>query len=231
MKNWISAAIIALGLFALGLSIRSGITSTDRNRVVAVRGLCEREVQANKVTWPLTYNLVGNDLPSLYDQMEVTNKIVVDYLVSNGLNNDEICIGAPSLSDAGANQYNREKYSNRYLLTSTVTVTSEQVDLVRKLINRQGELMKKGISIVEESWNNRTIYEYTDLNVIKPEMIAEATKNAREAANKFAEDSGSKIGQIKDAQQGQFSIEDRDPYTPFIKNVRVVTYINYYLEN
>lgn len=231
MKSWISAAIIALGLLALGLCIRSGIASKDRNRVVAVRGLCEREVQANKVTWPLTYNLVGNDLPSLYDRMEVNNKIVIDYLISNGLSRDDISVGAPSLSDTEANQYNRESYTNRYLLTSTVTVTSDQVDLVRKLINQQGELMKKGISIMAEGWNNRTIYEYTDLNVIKPEMIAEATKNAREAANKFAEDSGSKIGEIKDAQQGQFSIEDRDPYTPFIKNIRVVTYIDYYLEN
>ena len=82
-----------------------------------------------------------------------------------------------------------------------------------------------------DNWNNRTIYEYTELNSIKPDMIADATKNAREAANKFAADSGSKIGKIKTAQQGQFSIEDRDPYTPFIKKVRVVTYIDYFIED
>ena len=88
---------------------------------------------------------------------------------------------------------------------------------MRRLINNQGEIIKQGIAVSPDNWNNRTIYEYTELNSIKPDMIADATKNAREAANKFAADSGSKIGKIKTAQQGQFSIEDRDPYTPVYK--------------
>ena len=102
---------------------------------------------------------------------------------------------------------------------------------MNELISRQAELLKQGIAITAGDYNYRTIYEYTDLNTIKPEMIAEATQNAREAADKFAADSQSELGQIKSATQGQFSIEDRDPYTPYIKNVRVVTYVNYYLED
>lgn len=231
MKNYISAAILAVGLLALGLCIKCGMSSfTDRNRVVSVRGLAEKEVKANKVTWPVVYKLVGNELTTLYTQIESTNATIIDYLTSNGLSHDEISVGAPDINDLQANAYSNDNLRYRYTLTQVITVTSEQVDLVRKLINRQGELLKKGVAIVSDYQYNTT-YEYTELNSIKPDMIAEATQKAREAAEKFAEDSGSRIGRIKDAQQGQFSINDRDPYTPFIKNVRVVTYINYYIED
>ncbi len=98
-------------------------------------------------------------------------------------------------------------------------------------MERQTELLKQGIAIVAGDYQYQTTYEYTDLNSIKPEMIAEATKNAREAANKFAEDSDSKLGKIKTASQGQFSIEDRDQYTPYLKKVRVVSSIVYYLND
>ena len=91
--------------------------------------------------------------------------------------------------------------------------------------------MQKGIAVVAGDYNYQTLYEFTDLNKVKPEMIAEATKNAREAANKFAEDSESKLGKIKTASQGQFSIEDRDQYTPYVKRVRVVSTIQYYLND
>lgn len=231
MKNYISAAILALGLLALGLCIKCGMSSfTDRNRVVSVRGLAEKEVKANKVTWPVVYKLVGNELTGLYTQIESTNATIIDYLTTNGLSKDEITVDAPDINDLQANAYSNDNIRYRYTLTQVITVTSEQVDLVRKLINRQGELLKKGVAIVSDYQYNTT-YEYTELNSIKPDMIAEATQKAREAAEKFAEDSGSRIGKIKDAQQGQFSINDRDPYTPFIKNVRVVTYINYYIED
>lgn len=232
MKSYISAALIAIGLLALGLCIRSGIKSfTESSRVVTVRGLSEREVKANKVTWPISYTLVGNDLQGLYTQLETSNKIIIDYLSSNGLQPSEYTIGAPGISDLQADRYNNQPVPYRYNITTTITVTSEKVDMVRELINRQGELMKKGVAINAMNWSNQIIYEYTELNEIKPDMIADATKNAREAANKFAQDSGSKIGKIKKAQQGQFSITDRDPYTPFIKNVRVVTSIDYYIED
>ena len=102
---------------------------------------------------------------------------------------------------------------------------------MRELIKKQTELLRQGIAVVAGDYNYQTRYEYTDLNSIKPEMIAEATANARQAADKFASDSDSKLGKIKTASQGQFSIEDRDQYTPNIKTVRIVTYITYYLED
>ena len=227
----ISALLLAIGLLAMGLCIKSGLKSfSDRDRVVAVRGLSEREVEANKVTWPVVYKIVGNDLPEIYDRIEATNKTIVQFLTDNGITASEYNIDAPDVVDLKADRYNNQSdIQFRYNVTSVITVTSSQVKLVRDLINRQGELLKKGIAVIAGDYNYRTIYEYTDLNVIKPEMIADATKNAREAAEKFAEDSGSEVGGIQSASQGQFSIDDRDPYTPFIKKVRVVTYVNYYL--
>jgi len=231
MKKYISAAILAVGMLALGLCLRSGLVSfTENSRVVEVRGLCEREVPADKVIWPLQYSLMGNDLPQLYSQIESNNKIVTDFLENNGIMASEYSIGAPGVNDMQSNNYSGNRAPYRYSITMTITIASDKVDQVRALINRQGELLKEGVSLVTGSWDARIMYEFTKLNDIKPEMIAEATLNARKAAEKFAEDSGSKIGKIKNARQGQFSIEDRDNYTPYIKKVRVVTSINYYIE-
>lgn len=231
MKTYVSAAIIAVGLLALGLCLRSGLVAfTDNSRVVEVRGLCEREMPADKVIWPLQYNIMGNDLPQLYNKIESSNKIVSDFLTGNGISASEFSVGAPSVNDMQSNSYSSNPLPYRYKITMTITVASDKVDQVRALINRQGELLKEGVSLVTDNWNAQIVYEFTKLNDIKPEMIAEATKNARAAAEKFAEDSGSKIGKIKDARQGQFSISDRDNYTPYIKNIRVVTTVNYYIE-
>lgn len=235
MKNFekfLPATLVALGLLALGLCIRGGLMSfTNNTRVVTVRGLSEREVQANKVTWPLVYNIVGNDLAAIYDEMESRNAVIIAFLTSNGVDKNEIMLEAPSLTDTKANQYSSQNAQYRYIAQIVVTVTSNNVENVVSLINRQGELLKKGVNLTDGGWDYKTIFEYTDLNAIKPDMIAEATRNARSAAQKFADDSGSRLGKIKTAQQGQFSISDRDPYTPSIKNVRVVTSIEYYIED
>lgn len=119
----------------------------------------------------------------------------------------------------------------RYKATSVITVTSHEVEKVRSLLSKQSELMKQGIALVSNEYdNNSVVYEFTGLNDIKPEMIEEATKNARATAQKFADDSGSKLGEIHSAQQGQFSIENRDVHTPYIKKLRVVNTIEYSLK-
>lgn len=229
--NIISAAIVAVGLLALGLCLRSGLTSfSDRQRTVDVKGLAEKEVDANLVTWPIMFKEVGNDLPTVYANVTATNKQIIEFLTANGIDAKEISIGAPSVQDLTTDRYNNQPLPYNYAVTSVVTVNSEKVKQVHSLINRQGELFAKGIAITT-SYENRTTYSFTDLNSIKPEMIAEATINARQAAKKFADDSESQLGKIKTARQGQFSIEDRDANTPYIKKVRVVTSLTYYLED
>ena len=234
MKNSavITGLLVALGLLALGLCIRSGIKGYgERDRVVSVRGLCEKEVEANKVTWPIVTQDMGNDLVALYDRTQAVNAKILAFLKSNGITDEEISVNSPSVSDNVATSYDPSRVTSRYSLTNVIVVTSSNVDKVRSLIERETELLKEGVAIIAATYQYPTAYEYTDLNKIKPEMIAEATKNAREAANKFGEDSGSRLGRIKTATQGQFSINDRDQFTPYIKTIRVVTYVDYYLED
>ncbi len=228
----LSAAIVALGLVLTGVAVRSGIVKFKQlDRVVSVKGLAEREVKADKVTWPLTYKELGNDPSQMYSTLEAKNAKVVAFLKSAGIGDDEISVNPPLITDRQADNYGNEIMNYRYKATSVITVTSGNVDKVRQLMRRTAELMKQGIAIVSEEYGNNAIsYEFTKLNSIKPAMVEEATKNARSTAEKFAADSDSKIGGIRTATQGQFSIEDRDANTPYIKKVRVVSTIEYTLD-
>ena len=224
--------LIGVGLLLLGLCMKSGIDDfAHRDRIVTVRGLAQRDIPANKVTWPIVSKLTGDDLKSLYTQVQSIDSAITTFLKTNGITDAEISVNPPAVTDLKADQYNAANAPYHYSVTAVVTVTSSRVELVRKLINRQTELMAQGIAITAGDYNYPTLYEYTDLNTIKPAMIAEATQNARKAAVKFAEDSHSKLGKIKTASQGQFSIDDRDQYTPQIKTVRVVSTIEYYLKD
>lgn len=228
----LSSAFIAVALIILGFALKAGIDNfSDRDRDVTVRGLCERQVMANKVTWPIVTKEMGNDLVAIYDKIQKNNAAIIKFLKTNGIKENEISVNPPAVTDRLADSYNAENVRVRYNVTNVIVVTSSKVDQVRQLIDRQTDLMKEGVAVVAENYQYQTTYEYTDLNSIKPEMIAEATRNAREAADKFAADSQSRLGKIKTARQGQFSIEDRDQYTPYIKNIRVVTSIDYYLED
>ncbi|MBP9985323.1 MAG: SIMPL domain-containing protein [Prevotella sp.] len=234
MKNYkiISAALLMVGLIIVGVCIKSGLNSmADNSRVVNVKGLAEMEVKANKVTWPVSYKIVGNDLESIYQQVNQNNRIVKNFLISKGISNSEISVNAPQIVDKAADVYGNNEYKERYNVTSVMTVSTNKVDLVRKLMSQQADLLKQGVAITANDYNNTVIYAFTNLNKVKPKMIEQATKNARMAAEKFAKDSESDLGKIKSADQGQISIEDRDANTPFIKKVRVVTSIVYYLKD
>ena len=234
MKNYkiISAALLMVGLIIVGVCIKSGLNSmADNSRVVNVKGLAEMEVKANKVTWPVSYKIVGNDLGAIYQQVNQNNRIVKNFLISKGISNSEINVNAPQIVDKAADVYGNNEYKERYNVTSVMTVSTNKVDLVRKLMSQQADLLKQGVAITANDYNNTVIYAFTNLNKVKPKMIEQATKNARMAAEKFAKDSESDLGKIKSADQGQISIEDRDANTPFIKKVRVVTSIVYYLKD
>ncbi|WP_338158056.1 SIMPL domain-containing protein [uncultured Phocaeicola sp.] len=234
MKNFrVEAIILSIGLLLLGVFIERGFSEfAGRDRSVNVKGLAEMEVPADKVTWPLVYKSLGNDLNALYEEIKRSNRTITDFLKEKGLTDKEISINAPVIVDMKAERYgNNQDSPYRYNVTTVITVTSNKVDLVRGLITEQGELLKRGIAITTGDYQYNIQYEYTGLNTIKPQMIEEATKNARQAAEKFAKDSESTLGKIRHANQGQFSISDRDPNTPHIKKVRVVTTIDYSLED
>lgn len=232
MKNWrVEAIILAIGIIMLGVMIKNGINDfKDKERVVSVKGLAEMEVSADKVVWPLVYKDIGNDPALLYANMEKKNAAIVSFLENNGIAKGEISIAPPEVIDMQAERYNNNNVPYRYNATSVITVISKDVDKVRKLMSEQTELLKQGIAITGGDYRYNVSYEFTGLNSIKPQMIEEATKNARASAEKFAKDSDSSLGKIRNASQGQFSITDRDANTPYIKSVRVVTTVNYYLK-
>lgn len=232
MKKQIPYLIIAVAIILLGLTIKSGMDNFSyRDRLVSVRGLAEKEVMANKVTWPIVIKQVGNSLNEIYSGVQKTNSTILEFLKANGIEESEISVNAPELVDIRADRYNTNPIPYNYNLTSVIVVSSSKVDLVRSLIAKQMELLRDGVAIVNGGYQYPVKYEYTDLNSIKPEMIAEATAKAREAGQQFATDSKSRLGKIKTASQGQFSISDRDENTPYIKKVRVVSNIQFYLED
>ena len=201
MKNYrIEAIILSVGLILLGLFIYLGLsTFSAKDRVVSVRGLAEREVEADRVNWPVVYKTTGNDLQTIYTQLSNVNNGIVKFLVSNGIPQADISINAPSIVDLKADRYVSETdhARDRYNVTSIIMVTSSHVEEARKLMTRMGELLKQGIAISAGDYDSKVQYEFTSLNKVKPQMIEEATKNAREAAIKFSNDSNSKIGKIK----------------------------------
>lgn len=226
------SAIIALGLLALGLCIKCGIDNfTNKDRVVTVKGLAEKEVNADKVTWPIQTKELGNDLPQLYEKINVTTAKIKAFLKQQGVRDSEISVNAPVVIDLNADQWNNNERKFRYNITSTITVTSSQVKLVRGIIARQGELLKQGVAVVDGGYDSKVQYEYVSFKDMKPAMMQEAIKNAERTARQFAENSNSNLGKIVKADQGQFSIDDRDATTPYIKKVRVVTTVTYSLRD
>lgn len=220
---------IMIGLMVLGNCIGNGIEKiADKDRYVTVKGLAEREVLADKVIWPLPYYCVGNNLEELYNRVKKDQNTIVEFLKSNGINDDEIVMSAPIITDREAQMYTPENIKYRYRVESVVTVMSSQVQKIIELMGSQGELMKNGIAI-EQNYSYRTQFEFTGLNNLKPEMIEEATGNARAVAQKFADDSSSKLNGIRRANQGQFSISS-DENTPQLKKIRVVTTVDYFLK-
>lgn len=220
------------GLIVLGMMIPRAVSKyRSFDRTVNVKGLCEKEVMADKVIWPVVYKVMANDIQSVYDQTDGNNAVILSFLESGGIADSEITVSVPSISDKFANEYGSNDRAYRYIATSVITVCTDKVDQVLALMSRQAELLKKGVVTGGNSWENPVEFKYEGLNDIKPQMIEEATRNAREAAQKFAKDSDSRLGKIRTASQGTFTIENRDSNTPYIKKVRVVTSVTYYLKN
>ena len=133
----ISATIIAIGIIVLGLCLKGGIDNfANKDRKVSVKGLSEREVPADKVTWPILSKELGNDLPQLYSEIGVTQSKIKKFLISNGIKESEININAPVVIDLNADQYSNNQKGYRYNITSIITVTSNNVKLVRSIIAR-----------------------------------------------------------------------------------------------
>ena len=228
-----SGLFVMIGLMVLGMMMPRAVDKfRSFDRTVNVKGLCEKEVKADKVIWPVVYRVMADDVQSVYDQTDSNNAAIIAFLKAGGIKDSEITVSVPEISDKYATEYGSNDRAFRYIAKNVITVYTSDVDAVLALMSRQSDLLKKGIVTGgSNQWENPVEFKYEGLNEIKPEMIEEATRNAREAAEKFAKDSDSRLGKIKTANQGTFTIENRDSNTPYIKKVRVVTSVTYYLKN
>ena len=227
------ALVIAAGLALGGWFVGRGLlVARASDRYVTVKGLAERDVPANLALWPIVLTETADDLVTLQGRVEASQAKIVAFLDQQGFPAEERSIGAPRITDREAQGYVPQggQRLERYVAEATVTVRTGKIDAAREAMARSGELVKQGVALIR-SYEYDTQYLFTGLEEIKPEMIAEATRDARRAAEQFAEDSGSAVGAIRSAQQGYFSIEDRDRFSPEHKKVRVVTTIEYFLED
>ena len=235
MKNlsWLKVLIVSLSIIITGYFIgEMHWNSLKNNRKVQVKGLSEREVKANLAVWPMQITITNNNLSSLNLEIESQKKKVLDFFIDKGFTNKEINVGISNITDTKANLYNNNSKQNfRYLARTEITLRTTDIKKIKNAQKESINLASKGILINSKNQWRPVEYIYTELNSIKPEMIEEATKKAKEVAEKFAKDSNSKVGKIKSATQGLFTISDRDSNTPDIKKVRVVTTVNYFLED
>jgi len=224
---------LMVGLTALGFLLgKAAIEFKEYERTVTVKGLSEREVPSDIVIWPIQFSEAGNELEGLYGSIEASTTKIRDFLQQNGIAATEVTFASPSITDKSAQQYgDASRPEFRYTAIQTVTVYSKSIDAVREVMGKLSELGKQGIVFTGDNYQAQTEYLFTGLNAIKPGMIEEATRQAREVAEKFAADSQSTLGKIKNASQGQFTIADRDKNNPHIKTVRVVSTVEYYLSD
>jgi len=224
---------IFLGLASLGYLLgEAAIQYRLYDRSVTVKGLSEREYEADIVIWPIQFNTAHNNLKQLYFALDETTSAIKTFLEENGIASDDISVSIPAITDKSAQQYgNAARPEFRYSAFQTVTVYSKNISGVREVMSSLSKLGQKGIVLTGANYESQTEYLFTRLNEVKPEMIEEATRKARQVAQKFATDSQSTLGKIKKASQGQFSIYTRDKNHPHIKKVRVVATVEYYLSD
>lgn len=231
----IMTLIFAFGMVASGNLIKDGLIQIrSADRYVAVKGLAEREVKADLAVWPLQFKVADNVLANAQSELDRQGKIIREFLAQYGIEASEISVQQIIVNDAFAQQYNQNNVSARYAIDQTILVRTDKVDAIASAAQNVGDLVAKGVLI---GYGALPQYNFTKLNDIKPAMIADATQNAREAAQQFAADSGAKVGAIRSATQGYFSILARDDISnvpdsnALHKKIRVVSSVEYYLND
>jgi len=238
-----AGAFLALGLIFGGWILGSEIKAIRLgDRYVTVKGLVERNVKSDLAIWPLSYKEAGNVLASVYAKTEADKQAILKFLNQQGIENSEIELGVIRVVDTQANEYGGVNCAPlRYIVEQQITVRTSRVDQVSAAAQKTMHLLQQGI-VLNTVPGQGLAYKFNGLNAIKPDMITEATRNARAAADRFAADSGSRVGSIRQANQGVFSILPADQAgdagensgfqseSSIMKTVRVVTSVQYYLD-
>jgi hypothetical protein len=223
---------LIIGLVAFGAQLGRAVKKgREFDRFLSVKGLSEREVKATLVIWPIRFSVFADELGTLKNAMEKSRHLAVAFLKQNGIESTEISQGLPEVCDREDEriQANRPSLA-RYRGIVTLVVRSPKVDIVKKAIQNADALLENGVTLLGNESANRIEFIFNAINEIKPDMIREATANARAAAEKFALDSHSRVGSIRKATQGTIEIEDRDAASPELKVIRVVTTVDFFFE-
>ena len=238
-RSLVAAAVLSLGLAIGGGFVGWGFArGRTADRYVEVKGLSEREVTADLALWPLRFVASGNDLATAQAQITRSYDQVMEFLQRHGIDASATHLQNLQVSDSNTNQYQREGTGPRFVIDQTIIVRLNKPEVIRDASQRVGELIAAGVVLSQggEYGSAGPTYVFTKLNDLKPAMIAEATANARAAAEQFARDSGSAVSGIRQANQGVFVILPRDP-APGInessqlqKIVRVVSTLQYILD-
>ena len=228
VKNYFFLSIaIVIASIVLGVS---AIVATQPKASVLVRGLAQREVDANLAIWRMSYSLGGNELAALQSEINTKNAVITEFLLAHGLSSDDFSVLPASITNTSLDMYSdKSRISYTFIATATTLVRTSKIKELQAAFKDSSALISSGIAILQD-FDNKINYEFTALNEIKPAMVEEATKNAREVAVKFAKDSNSQVGKIKNASQGVFSIENASGGLEDKKSVRVVTQIEYFLK-
>jgi len=241
IQKIISSSILAFGIATSGIYIGNAIVKFRMlDRQVSVKGLAEKEIISDFATWTITIKVMANSLEECSGKIEQDKKQIIEFLISQGFEQEEISLGNYLVNDLLAQTYRPEKPIERYLISASIILKSNKVELVNKATQSQNILIQNGIIFENEG----PFYEFTKFNYLKPEMLAEGIKNARLAAEKFVTDSGIKIGALKKANQGTFLIapvgviETANTYEneqltrkSLFKKIRVVTTLEYFLKD
>lgn len=194
---------------------------SDQGSFVEVKGLSERIVKADTAIWSLNFEVKSNNIDTLYADIEKNINTIKTFLIEQGFEASEINVAPVNIYQ---DTYKEALF--RYNSNNQLSVYTKKVDLVKSASKETLLLVKKGVTLNYNSIN----FEFSDLNSVKPEMLGEAIKNAREAAEQFAKDSGSAIGKISRGNQGVFDISEKDPGSPEYKKIRVVSSLRFLLK-
>ncbi len=208
-------------VLAAGVGYLAAGKFSSQGKYVEVKGLSERIVKADTAIWPINIESRSSNIDTLYQEIERSIAIVEEFLLDQGFATDEINVAPINVYQ---DTYQGAQY--RYNANVQMSVYTAKVDLVRSASEQTLDLIRRGVVIS----GNYIDFQFNDLNSIKPEMLGEAIENARVSAEQFAGQSGTRLGRISRANQGVFSISEKDPASPEYKNVRVVSTLRYLLK-
>jgi hypothetical protein len=231
-RNWILGISFIIGMAVCALIAGHTIRSVKRmDEFVTVKGLSEREVPADLAIWPIAFTVSGNDLTQLQGQIQIARETVYHFLTESGFEPNEVSNAPPQINDAQTSGgLDVAKRPFRYQANITVLLRSAKVAKVKSAMETCDKLVQQGIALSGGDYSSKPQFLFTGLNEIKPDMIQEANRNARKAAERFAADSNSPVGAVRHAIQGPFEINDVDSSSPDRKIVRVVTTVDFYLQ-